>query len=214
MKKHTIGKILGLIVLGITVSLIFTVHAALQNNFWTDAAQSGMAEVALANLAIQKTQNEQVRQFAQQMVTDHTSINEELTTLAAGKKITLPAEVNSKQKATYDRLNGMEAANFDREFIKVMVKDHEAAVKLFERQSNSQADPDARTFAAKNLPTLQSHLQMARSLSGTRPTGVDTMNTNSANNSNSRMNTNSVNNSNSRMNTNSVNNSNSNINTM
>lgn len=142
-----------------------TVYAIQNKSFWSDAAQSGMAEVALGNLAMQKSQNERVKQFADQMVKDHTTVNDELKSLAATKSVALPADVSTKQKATYEKLNGMSGSDFDREFMKVMVKDHEAAVKLFEKQSKSDADAEAKTFAAKNLPTLQSHLQMAESIS-------------------------------------------------
>ncbi|MCD9184875.1 MAG: DUF4142 domain-containing protein [Pyrinomonadaceae bacterium] len=202
-----------------------------QNSFYTQAAESGMAEVMLGNLALQKTQNEQIRQFAQQMVTDHTNANNELKQLAESKNITLPASVSSKQQSAYDKLNGMNGMDFDKAFMKQMVKDHESAVKLFQKQSEKGEDADAKAFAAKTLPTLQMHLQMAKTLndsmknsnrnnnnsnSGGNSNGnMDMMNSNSnANmtNSNSSRNTDSNRNRNTNSNTNSNGNSNSNSN--
>ena len=144
--------------------IVWAVYAYQDKNFWTDAAQSGMAEVALGNLGRQKAQSDKVKQFAQQMVTDHSAVNAELKSAASGKNVTLPADLSIKQRSTYDKLNGLSGTDFDREFMKVMVKDHQTAVKLFEKQSRNDADADAKSFAAKHLPALQSHLQMAQSI--------------------------------------------------
>lgn len=145
------------------ITIVWSVYAQ-DRSFWTDAAQSGMAEVALGNLGSQKAQNERVKQFADQMVRDHTAVNEELKSVASGKNVALPADVSPKQKSTWDKLNGLSGTDFDREFMKVMVKDHQAAVKLFEKQSRSDGDADAKAFAAKHLPALQGHLQMAQTI--------------------------------------------------
>jgi len=45
-----------------------------------------------------------------------------------------------------------------------MVKDHEEAVALFEKESKSGSDADLKSFAGKTLPTLQDHLKMAKAL--------------------------------------------------
>lgn len=182
------------------------------NNFWMEAAQGGMAEVMMGNLALQRAQNEEVKRFAQMMVDDHTRSNEELKTLAAGKNVTLPADVNNKQKATMSKLNGRSGADFDREYMKTQVSEHEKMVKLFQRQAERGTDADAKAFAAKTLPNLQSHLEMARTISANvknMKRGGNSRN----NNMNSNSNMNSNNNGNSDMNMNSNRNSNSNRNT-
>ena len=206
MKKfYTVTILLALVTF---VSFGFVIKGLSQNSFWMEAAQSGMAEVMLANLALEKSNNEEVKSFAQKVVTDHTAVNEELKTLAASKNVTLPTDVNAKQKASMDKLSNMSGMDFDRAFIKQMVKDHEAAVKLFQKQADSGTDADVKAFAAKNLPTLQEHLAMARTMND----GMKNMNQNR--NSNSNMNSNSRNsNGNSSMNMNSSNrNSNRNMN--
>lgn len=188
-------------------------QASIQDSFYREAAQSGMAEVALGNLALQKSQNEQVRDFAQRMVTDHTASNQELTTLAASKNITLPTDMDAKHRNAMDKLNGMSGTEFDKAYMKQMVKDHEAAVKLFSRQAERGDDADTKAFAAKTLPILQDHLQMARtindSVSNVR-NGNNNMNTNS-NSRNMNMNSNNGNmNMNGNTNTNRNTNTNSN----
>ncbi len=144
---------------------MWTSEAEMQDaDFWTEAAQSSLAEVALSNVALQRAQSDAVRQFAQQMVTDHTQANEELATAAQSKGVTVPTALTEKRQRDVTELNSLDAAKFDREYMKMMVKDHERAVKLFERQAERGTDADAKEFASKLLPTLQGHLAMARSL--------------------------------------------------
>jgi putative membrane protein len=188
------------------------------DSFWTEAAQGGTAEVMLSETALQRSQNEEVRAFAQQMITDHTAANNELKQLATTKSITLPASVNTKQQATLTKLNSMSGADFDREYMKTMVKDHEKMVKLFEKTSERATDTEAKTFAGKTLPSLQSHLTAARNINdriransngngrsnGETQSASDNSGSNRNDNSGSRSNSNRRSNSN--MNTNSNNN--------
>ncbi|HEY8558997.1 MAG TPA: DUF4142 domain-containing protein [Pyrinomonadaceae bacterium] len=141
-------------------------QASIQDSFMAKAAQSSMAEVMLSNIALQKSQNEQVRNYAQQMVTDHTAANAELSSLAASKNVTLPTQPDAKHQSAANKLNGMSGTDFDKAYMKQMVKDHQDAVKLFSRESERGADADTKAFAAKMLPALQGHLQMAQTING------------------------------------------------
>ena len=138
--------------------------ASLQDNFWTKAAQGGMAEVELGQMASTKAQNAEVKSFAQKMVADHTKANTELKALAAKKSITLPTDVGSEHKSTMDDLKGLSGADFDKAYVEAMVEDHETDVKLFEEQAKDDSDADLKAFAAKTLPTLKSHLDMIKSI--------------------------------------------------
>ena len=153
------------IVLCCMAAFLWTAEAEMQDtDFWTEAAVSSMAEVALSNVALQKAQSDAVKQFAQQMVTDHTQANQELTAAAQAKGVTIPTALPERRQRDVTDLNGETADKFDREYMKQMVEDHEKAVKLFQRQAERGTDADAKALAAKLLPTLQGHLTMARSL--------------------------------------------------
>ena len=153
------------IVLCCTAAFLWTAEAEMQNtDFWTEAAVSSMAEVALSNVALQKAQSDAVKQFAQRMVTDHTQANQELMTAAQAKGVTIPTALPENRQRDVTDLNGETGDKFDREYMQMMVKDHEKAVKLFQRQAERGTDADAKALAAKLLPTLQEHLTMARSL--------------------------------------------------
>lgn len=136
------------------------------SEFMNKAAIGGMAEVELGKLASTKATNADVKQFGQQMMADHTRANTELKTLAASKNITLPTEVDAKHKEDMDKLSKLSGAAFDKEYVKMMVEDHEKDVAEFEKQSNSGTDADVKSFASKTLPTLKSHLEMIKGING------------------------------------------------
>ena len=137
--------------------------AAADQHFVTDVALDGMAEVELGQLAQQKAESSEVKDFAKRMVDDHGKANDELKSLASSKSITLPTTVDAKHKATHDRLAKLSGAAFDRAYMQAMVSDHQQAVKMFRQQSTSAKDADIKAFAAKTLPTLEDHLKEAQS---------------------------------------------------
>jgi putative membrane protein len=140
--------------------------AAGDNTFVTKAAEGGMAEVKLGNLAKDKASDAAVKSFGQQMVDDHSKANDELKSLASKKGITLPSDVSAKDKAEYDRLSKLSGADFDKAYMRLMVSDHHTDVNEFKRESEHGTDSDVKAWAAKTLPTLEHHLQMAESTNG------------------------------------------------
>ena len=133
--------------------------------FIMETGQGGMMEVELAKLAVDKASNEEVKQFAQRLVDDHTKANDELMALASQKGVTIPHDEKAMMKGK-DKLSKLSGADFDREFISLMVKDHTKEVKEFEDVSTKAKDTDVKDWAAKTLPTLREHLQMARDING------------------------------------------------
>ena len=135
------------------------------SKFMTTLATGGMNEITLSKTALIKSTNEEVKTFAQKMVDDHTMAGDELKNLAASKSVSLPMEPDSKHKALNDKLSGMNGgAAFDMEYMKAMVKDHEATVALLQKESANGKDADAKALAAKLLPTVQEHLSMAKTM--------------------------------------------------
>ena len=128
----------------------------------TKVAQGGMAEVELGKLAQSNAANPAVKEFGQRMVEDHTKANEELSSIAAKKGVTVPASLDAKNQALKDRLSKLSGKDFDRAYMTEMVKDHKEDVAEFRKQANSERDPDVKAFAAKTLPTLEEHLKMAQ----------------------------------------------------
>lgn len=132
--------------------------------FLNKAAVGGMAEVQLGQLAVKNAKSADVKAFGQRMIDDHSKVNSELTRLATSKGVTPPSELDSKNKATLDRLSKLTGDQFDKAYMADMVTDHEEDVAEFQKEANSGGDPDEKAFAAKTLPTLQEHLQLAKSI--------------------------------------------------
>ncbi len=136
--------------------------------FAVEAANGGMAEVALSKIAEEKATDPKVKEFAAQMITDHSKANDELKTLAASKNITLPSAPNEeKQKAAAD-LGGKSGSDFDEAYISQMKKDHEKTVKLFEDAQKEVKDAELKAFIDKTLPVIKAHAEHAKSLDKTK----------------------------------------------
>lgn len=134
--------------------------------FATKAAADGMAEVKLARLALEKSNNPEVKKFAQRMIDDHSKAGKQLTGILTQKNINVPERIDAKHQALFDRLSSLQGDAFDREYARAMLADHEEAVRLFEKEVKNGRDLDLRNFAETTLPTLKEHLEMAQRLAG------------------------------------------------
>ena len=132
------------------------------SDFMMKAAQGGLAEVDMGYMASSKATNPDVKKFGDRMVTDHSKANDELKQLAATKGVTLPTAVSDEEKKDMDAMSAKSGKDFDKGYIDDMVKDHEKDVAEFEKASKEAKDADLKAWAAKTLPTLQKHLEMAK----------------------------------------------------
>jgi putative membrane protein len=127
------------------------------------AAQAGMAEVEAGRVALAKSENPEIRSFAERMVNDHGSANLRLASLAKAKGIEAPNKLDAEHQAMIDSLSAKSGAEFDAAYSQHMNMDHTKAIALFEGASKS-TDPELAGFARKTLPTLQEHKQLATRL--------------------------------------------------
>ncbi|WP_428656146.1 DUF4142 domain-containing protein [Runella sp.] len=130
-------------------------------DFMMEAASGGMMEVELGQLASNKAVSSDVKKFAKMIVTDHTKANNELKALASQKNITIPAMLSEKHQKMVNDLTAKTGKEFDKKYIDMMVDDHKEDIKKFEKASEKCNDADVKAFAAKTLPTLKHHLEMA-----------------------------------------------------
>lgn len=129
--------------------------------FVKKAAEGGLTEVELGQLATQKASNEEVKKFGQRMVDDHSKANDQLKQVAAQEHITLPTEPGAKEKATKARLEKLSGEQFDRAYMRDMVRDHRADIAEFAHEAKMGKDPAVKSFAESTLPTLREHLKLA-----------------------------------------------------
>lgn len=133
--------------------------------FMRQAAHNGHAEVESSKLAQQKASSEPVKAYAARMVEDHTCSHAELEQLAASKGVQLPKEPDAAQQAKIRALAELSGPEFEQQYVEQLgVTAHQQTIALFQRGASNARDPELKSFAAKTLPVLQRHLEMARSL--------------------------------------------------
>src|SRR5215212_10041246 len=135
-----------------------------EKDFMMKAAQGGIAEVNGGSMAAQKGTNGDVKNFGNQMVSDHGKANDELKTLATNKGISLPTDTDEQHKKKADELAKKSGAAFDKAYMKDMVEDHEHDVAEFKKAQSTAADPDLKAWLDKTLPVIEGHLKMAQDL--------------------------------------------------
>jgi len=139
--------------------------------FVKQASAAGLAEVALGQLGADKGQSQDTKTFGQQMVTDHTKANDELTRIAGTKGLTPSSEPMPADQKAAKAIEAKSGDAFDKAFAAKMVADHKKAVALFTKESTSGKDPELKAFATQTLPTLKQHLEMAQQLGGGKDAG-------------------------------------------
>jgi putative membrane protein len=134
-------------------------------DFVTEAAVSDMTEIAAAKIALQKGDADE-KQFADQMVRDHTKTSDELKGLVSGGSVqaTLPTALDNASQQKIDKLNSATPASFKREYDSMQVSAHKKAVSLFERYAHGGDNAKLKAWAQTTLPALQHHLEMANML--------------------------------------------------
>ncbi len=135
-------------------------------------AQANLAEIEMGKLAQSKSQNEQVRNFAQKMIDDHTKALKDVQALALARGLTLPAELDRMQRAKADRIGRLSGEAFDRTYMaQAGVADHKKTHDQLRSAQKRARDPELRALAERTLPVVDEHLDAAMQLHKNTATG-------------------------------------------
>ena len=134
-------------------------------------AQSNLNEISAGKTAQSKAQSPDVKNFGQKMVTDHGKMLEELRTLAKKKDVALPQDANLKDMAQMKLMERKSGADFDREFMEHMVKDHEKDIQDAEGIAAKAKDPQFKAAVQKAIPVMKQHLELAQKISKSAAAG-------------------------------------------
>lgn len=132
--------------------------------FMMEAAQGGMTEVQLGQLAQQQASSNRVKQFGQRMVQDHNQANAKLMQVFQQKGMTPPTTIGAKYSAMQEQLAKLSGQAFDRQYMSQMVEDHTEDVSSFQREVSTGKDAQVRAWASQTLPALKEHLQLAKTV--------------------------------------------------
>ena len=97
------------------------------------------------------------------MEQEHTKLYTEVKQFASTNNVQIPDKLEGKQKSTFDRLSKLSGERFDREYMKTMIDDHKTDVDKFKKQADKADNAELKKLAAKALPTLEQHLELAQS---------------------------------------------------
>jgi putative membrane protein len=138
--------------------------SAADKHFVHEALMGGMAEVQLGQVASQKSSDQDVKQFGQKMVEDHTKMGDQMKGVASQVGVTPPAALSPKDQALKTRLEGLSGAQFDRAYIRAMVKDHEADLQAFQGEAASGSSQAVKDAASQGAAVVSHHLEMIKQI--------------------------------------------------
>jgi putative membrane protein len=128
------------------------------------AMQGSLAEVQLGQLTLQKSNNPQVKEFAQRMIDDHTKLNEQMKPVAQQLGVTVPDQISKGDRKTIAKLQALSGPAYDQAYIKDMVKDHKQDLNEFQMEASSGQDQTAKDAANQGSKVIAQHLQMAQQM--------------------------------------------------
>jgi putative membrane protein len=132
--------------------------------FIHDAAQGGLLEVKLGELAKEKGSIQSVKEFGDRMIKDHSKANDELKQLATQKGAAIPDQLGRHEEREWEHMQKLTGKDFDKAYADHMLKDHKKDIKEFQDAAKDAQDADVKAFAQKTLPTLQQHEQLAEQM--------------------------------------------------
>ncbi len=138
--------------------------ASVDAAFAIAVTQGNAAELRAARLALTRTQSDDVAAFARQMITDHEMITSEGNPLVKRHLVHSPAPLGAPDVIALLNLASLPAVDFDQQYALTQIADHLATQTAFATEARDGKDPKLKAFAAKWLPTIMAHLELAVTL--------------------------------------------------
>jgi len=135
-----------------------------EQDFMKKAAQSNLAEVYAARIALQKTGNDDLRDYANMINSDHMNAFVDLSELMKDQNVPQPKSIAPVTQQDINRMSNLTGGEFDREFINMMVSDHQNTIEMFRDQQISAQNPGVKKYLEETLPRLEMHLEKAQRL--------------------------------------------------
>ena len=132
------------------------------SDFVKRAAESNMFEIRSSQQALERSDNEQVKSFAQRLMNDHRAATTTLQNAAVHQNA--PSELDQAHQNMLQRLKQASDQNFDRRFLQMQVNAHRKAIQLFDDFASSGEDEQLQNFAEDTTPKLEAHLRRAQQL--------------------------------------------------
>jgi putative membrane protein len=162
--RPTANLVSGVAVFATIAALCASAQQPDQTNFLADAIRGNVAEAKLGQLAAERAESQQVREYGEMLRKDHTKSLEKASSLASETGVPAASELSAQQQKQFEALQKLSGEEFDTTFLSQMVRDHQSNIAKFSAQAQSGSDPQVMAYAKETLPTLQAHLQHAQSI--------------------------------------------------
>ncbi len=136
--------------------------------FMNSAAIGGKMEVEFGKMAQTQSSNAKVKEFGAMMVKDHTKANEALKSVAEANHLVLDDAYPADLQTHVSNMKTMTGLDFDRQYMKMMVRDHVKDVLLF-KAAVKHPNASISNFAAQTLPVLEMHHKKAIEINESLP---------------------------------------------
>lgn len=132
--------------------------------FVTKALEASRADVEMAELALKKTTDPKVRDFAEKVMRDHSAAQAQLAQSATREGVEQPKTIDARHAAMKAELERLQGDEFDRRYMAFMVEESERNAALFTAKHRT-GDGDVAAIANRLTSVMQGHVDMARETS-------------------------------------------------
>lgn len=135
---------------------------SMDQQFATQAYNISNAEVQMGKMAKNKGASQQVKDYGQMMVNDHSLAIEQLKRVTKNSKLTLPTKLDAQHQAAMDHLKQLSGREFDQAYLQHMVSGHQQAIDAFKKAADESQSIALKNYADTNLPLIRAHHEIAR----------------------------------------------------
>jgi putative membrane protein len=135
--------------------------------FLQNAAESQLATIAFAKLALKKASHKEVKAFGAEIIEDHQYASEEAKELSAEEEIYLPVQLGDQHETQKQRLSQLSGKAFDEAFMSYILKEHRKDMWELEKNVSTLQNEKVKSWASATLPILAVHLKKAERVAET-----------------------------------------------
>jgi len=136
--------------------------SSLDRMFMMKVSQANLAEIQASRLALQKSSDYRVREAAKMLIREHSEAQSDLKDVAHQVSFNLPQKTDATHQELYRKLSRLSGSSFNKAFMSAQVKDHDAAMALFQQEVSNGSHLNTRQFAGTYLPRIQNHTIMVK----------------------------------------------------
>lgn len=134
------------------------------SEFMITAANAGMTEVRLGNIAVSNASSDKVKEFGQMMVKDHSAAGDQLKKIAMARNIMLPDSLSKESEKHAADMEKKKGKGFDKAYINMMIEGHQKVLKQFEEEMQKGSDNELKTFVSQKISVIKGHWDAAKSI--------------------------------------------------